>query len=193
MRRRIALSAATGTAVLLALVGCGKADAPVAPTADAPPATVPTPAPVVSATAPLAAASGSTVRGALSLTAEEGGVLLRGQLTGLDPGTEHGFHVHETGDCSARDASTAGEHLNPAGGRHGGPGAAERHLGDLPNIQADGQGGAAVEARLPGATLRDGAPTDLLGKAVVVHRKRDDYQSQPAGDSGDRIACGVIS
>jgi Cu-Zn family superoxide dismutase len=75
---------------------------------------------------------------------------------------------------------------------HGGPSSDTRHLGDIPNIEADANGTATVSATISGATLRDGGPNDLVGKAVIVHSKRDDYTTQPSGDSGARIACGVV-
>jgi len=136
--------------------------------------------------------SNSQVGGALSLTAAEGGVLVSGRVTGLAPDSEHGFHVHETGDCSAPDGTSAGAHFNPTGDRHGNPASLPRHVGDLPNIRADGTGVATVEMRVTGVTLGDGSPTDIARRAIVVHAKPDDYTSQPAGDAGDRLACGVI-
>ena len=74
----------------------------------------------------------------------------------------------------------------------GGPSSTNRHLGDIPNVEANAEGNATVSATIGGATLRDGGPNDLVGKAVIVHAKRDDYTTQPSGDSGDRIACGVV-
>lgn len=144
------------------------------------------------ATVVMAGTKDSPVRGELRLTESDGGVDIIGEIAGLTVGSEHGFHVHEHGDCSAPDASSTGEHLNPANVRHGGPGAAEKHLGDIPNIKANEQGRADVKLRIAGATLRDGGPNNLVGKAFVVHAMADDYKSQPAGNSGDRIACGVV-
>jgi Cu-Zn family superoxide dismutase len=175
---------------LLGLVACSRTEPPPPP---APAATVtPPPAPPATAVATLAAASGSAVKGELQLTAVADGVTIAGQITGLPPGTIHGFHVHETGDCTAPDAKSAGGHFNPAMQPHGGPTAAERHVGDLPNVEADKTGVATINATLARATLRDAGPNDLVGRAVIVHAKRDDYVTQPAGDSGDRVACGVI-
>ena len=145
------------------------------------------------AQATLAGASGSKVTGSLTLMSMTDGVSIGGQISGLAPNSVHGFHVHETGDCSAPDAKSAGEHLNPAHAMHGGPSTTERHLGDLPNVQSDASGMASISTVLAGATLRDGGANDLVGKALVVHAKKDDYATQPSGDSGDRIACGVIS
>jgi Cu-Zn family superoxide dismutase len=148
-----------------------------------------------SATATLVGKSGREVTGELQLTVAEGGVMITGEVRGLTPDTEHGFHVHETGDCSAPDASSAGGHFNPTGAEHGDPTAvqpSENHLGDIPNIIANDTGTAPVSTAVPRATLRDAGNFDLIGKALVVHARPDDYTTQPAGGSGDRIACGVI-
>jgi Cu-Zn family superoxide dismutase len=136
--------------------------------------------------------SGQTANGDLSLHSEQGALRLTGTITGLTAETVHGFHVHERGDCSAPDASSAGEHFNPSGEAHGEPGTATHHLGDLPNITADAEGKAAVNLRLPDLELGSNGPRDALGRALVLHAQRDDYRTQPAGDSGARIACGVI-
>lgn len=145
-----------------------------------------------SARSSLSGSSGSSVQGELHLTAVDGGVLIVGEMSGLPPDAELGFHVHEFGDCSAPDASSAGAHLNPGQSAHGGPATPVRHLGDLPNLASDLSGNAKVETTLTGATLRDGGPNDLVAKAFVVHERRDDHVSQPAGDAGARIACGVV-
>jgi superoxide dismutase, Cu-Zn family len=162
---------------------------PAAPAGD--PVATPSPGTTM-AQAVLASKSGSKVSGQLQLTQVSDGVMIAGELTGLSPNTVHGFHVHEKGDCSAPDAASAGGHFNPTMAPHGGPDSASKHLGDAPNIQSDASGNATLSASITGATLKDGGPNDLLGKSVVVHAKRDDYKSQPAGDSGDRIACGVV-
>lgn len=181
-----------------AAVACSRNDAPrvagEGPGAPADPLTATGAALPATAVAQLASKSGSTATGELEFTVSNGGVSINGELGGLTAGTEHGFHVHESGDCSAPDASSAGEHFNPHNAPHGPPTVAqsERHLGDMPNVVADENGRSAITAAIAGATLRDGGMNDLIGKAVVVHEKRDDYVTQPAGDSGERIACGVI-
>jgi Cu-Zn family superoxide dismutase len=119
-------------------------------------------------------------------------VRVTGQVEGLGAGATHGFHVHENGDCTAPDASSAGAHFNPGGHAHGGPDAPKRHLGDLPNLVADAQGVARVDATIDGARLGDGGKYDLQLRAVIVHAAADDYATQPTGNSGARIACGVI-
>jgi len=103
-----------------------------------------------------------------------------------------GFHIHERGDCSAVDASSAGNHFNPSGAAHGRAGTGKHHLGDMDNLRADAQGRANVDIHLKGVTLGGGAATDIAGRALVVHANADDYRSQPAGNAGVRIACGVI-
>lgn len=162
-----------------------------APAADAAPdMTLPPPAHTV---AILSATEGSSVTGELAFEAVDGGVAITGQVNGLSPGSEHGFHVHETGDCSAPDGSSAGGHFNPMDVEHGRVGAGTHHVGDTDNIVADDTGVAVVNTRLEGATLADGAPTDVLGRGVIVHADPDDYATQPTGNAGARLACGVIS
>jgi Cu-Zn family superoxide dismutase len=179
------------------LAACEKRDASVADADTAPPAptTEPTAPPPVNsnmAVAMLAGLKDSTVRGELRLVATAAGVNLSGEISGLTPGTEHGFHIHEHGDCSAPDGASAGAHLNPANAAHGGPDATPRHLGDLPNVKSNEEGRAEVNTTIAGATLRDGGANNLVGKSFIVHARRDDYKTQPSGDSGDRIACGLI-
>ena len=136
---------------------------------------------------------GNSVKGSLSLASEKGGVRLGGLIEGLTPNTEQGFHVHEKGDCSAPDASSAGGHFNPTAQPHGDPKkGGPKHVGDMINLRADAKGVAKVDVLIEGAKLHSGDKTDLDGKAVVVHQKADDYTSQPSGNSGDRVACGVI-
>jgi Cu-Zn family superoxide dismutase len=135
--------------------------------------------------------SGSAVGGTLSLQQKHDGVMISGEIRGLAPDSAHGFHVHEKGDCSAADASSAGPHFNPTGSPHGMMGPGPHHEGDMPNITADKRGSALVKVLVPGATLDDG-PASIMGRAIVVHRDPDDYSTQPAGNAGPRIACGVI-
>jgi Cu-Zn family superoxide dismutase len=146
------------------------------------------------AAARLQATQGNAVTGSLSLTSEKDGVRIVGLVQGLKPNSEQGFHVHEKGDCSAPDASSAGAHFNPTSQPHGNPkGAGPRHLGDMVNLRADAKGSAKVDVIINGAGLHTGRSNDLFGKAIVVHQKPDDYTSQPSGNSGDRVACGVIT
>lgn len=178
----------------LVVAGCNKKEPAAEQATATPPVAAPEPAPSsVSATAQLAATKGHTASGMLTLTAEGEGVHLTGTLQGLPPNAELGFHIHEKGDCSADDASSAGAHFNPSGAEHGSPLEAPHHAGDMLNAKSDAQGNATVDVQATAVTLGDGGASDVVGKAVVVHEKADDYKSQPAGNSGARIACGVIT
>src|SRR5690606_27187319 len=99
---------------------------------------------------------------------------------------------HEYGDCSATDGSTAGGHFNPATTDHGRVGHGVHHGGDSDNIVANADGVATADARFEGVTLGAGAPTDIVGKGVIVHADPDDYATQPTGNAGARLACGVV-
>jgi Cu-Zn family superoxide dismutase len=134
---------------------------------------------------------GEKANGLVRMTQEGDRVVVHARVSGLGPNREHGFHVHEKGDCSAPDASSAGAHLNPDGKPHGAP-HAEHHAGDLPSLKADAGGVAATSFEVKGTLLGAGA-ADLIGKALVVHADPDDYMTQPSGNSGRRIACGVIA
>lgn len=133
-------------------------------------------------------AAGSSVKGDLTVANEGDAIYIRGEITGLEPGREHGFHVHEFGKCDLPDFKSAGEHFNPTKAPHG------EHLGDLPNAKPDENGRANINALVKGPTLvdKDGAPSAIMGKALVVHAMPDDYKTQPSGGSGARVACGVI-
>jgi Cu-Zn family superoxide dismutase len=141
----------------------------------------------------LAPTQGHNASGTLTLRAEGDAVRLTGSLQGLPPNGEFGFHIHEYGDCSAPDASSAGNHFNPSGKPHGDPAGMDHHAGDMMNAKSDAEGKAEVSDHASGVTLNTGNPDDVLGKAVVLHEKADDYATQPSGNSGARIACGVIA
>ena len=134
--------------------------------------------------------TGNTATGTVWFIADGGDVRIRGRVTGLKPNQEHGFHVHEKGDCSSGDAMSAGGHLNPSGKPHGPP-SGEHHAGDLPALKADGTGDRG-RSTLECAASPAGR-TEFAGKALVVHVSPDDYSTQPTGNSGARIACGVIA
>lgn len=140
----------------------------------------------------LASASGSLVSGRLIVTPMAGGVHLRGEIGGLTPGSAHAIHIHEKGDCTAVDASSAGGHFNPMKEAHGKVGTPTHHAGDMDNIVADAKGVAQVDAHASGPVLGGGEANDAIGKAVIVHAGQDDYTSQPAGNAGARVACGII-
>lgn len=121
---------------------------------------------------------------------QQGGVELWVMAEGLSPG-EHGFHLHQNGDCGGPGASLAGGHFNPRGLPHGHREGGQRHLGDFPNLKADENGQARARIFLDDLTLS--GPNSALGRALIIHQQADDYISQPAGNSGPRIACGVIT
>lgn len=176
------------------LAGCiAVGVAACATTMPLPSAGTPPPGTVHNAVANLAAASGSLVSGQLTLVPMGNGVHITGDVGGLAPGSTHGFHIHETGDCSAADASSAGGHFNPAMSMHGKAESTPHHAGDIDNIVADAGGVAHVNAHVAGIALGGGASNDIAGRAVVVHAAPDDYRSQPAGNAGARIACGAIT
>ena len=133
---------------------------------------------------------GNKVTGTVTFTPVADGVQVHAEITGLTAG-KHGFHVHEFGDCSAADASSAGAHFNPTNQPHAGPDAAARHEGDMGNIEADASGNAKLDYVDHQISLGNDAKS-AIGRAVVVHAKPDDLKTQPSGDAGGRIACGVI-
>lgn len=131
---------------------------------------------------------GNKVQGAITFTQEDDGLHIKGDITGLTPG-KHGFHAHESGDCSA-EASSAGGHFNPADMPHGAEDADQRHAGDFGNITADESGTAHIDkvdklAKLNGAN-------SIVGRAIIIHGDADDLESQPSGNAGPRVACGVV-
>jgi superoxide dismutase, Cu-Zn family len=148
--------------------------------------------PEVKATASLRPTEGNEARGELEFGPAEQGVQLVGSVVGLRPAGVHAIHIHEKGDCSAPDASSAGDHFNPDDEPHGRAFHGAHHVGDMDNIKANIDGEAGVERMIVGATLGDGGPNDIAGRSVVVHVSADGYTSQPSGGAGDRIACGVI-
>jgi len=141
--------------------------------------------------AKLEATRGHSVSGMVMFHQEEGGVFMHARLSGLTPGQEHGFHIHEKGDCSSGDGLSAGGHFNPAGKPHG-PQDAEHHAGDLPALKADANGKADLRVKLPGLGIGSGV-ADIVGRGLIVHAQPDDYRTQPTGNSGARVACAVIA
>jgi superoxide dismutase, Cu-Zn family len=141
------------------------------------------------AVAELNPTQGNNVRGVVRFTQTKAGVQVVADITGLTPG-KHGFHIHDKGDCSAPDATSAGPHFNPTGAKHAGPDDADRHVGDLGNITADASGKAQYK-RVDSKLSFDG-PNSILNRAVIVHAVPDDLMTQPAGNAGARVACGII-
>lgn len=170
------------------------AQTPAAPMSRPPPAAQAkaeaTPAPA-QAVAVLKNAKGQKV-GTVTLTEAPHGVMVKGELMHLSPGP-HAIHIHETGKCEAPKFTSAGGHFNPAHKQHGFMVPEGMHAGDLPNLIVPANGQIHFEYFDPNASLSgDNTVFDADGAAVVVHAKADDYKSQPAGDAGDRVACGVI-
>jgi Cu-Zn family superoxide dismutase len=145
-----------------------------------------------SATAELKPTQGNTATGTVQFMQQGGKVVVMVSVSGLPPDSEHGLHVHEKGDCSAPDGMSAGGHFNPGGKPHAHFGQSDRHAGDLPNLRADVNGRANYKWETDALSVGSGA-NSVIGRAVIVHRDPDDYKSQPAGNSGPRIACGVIA
>lgn len=141
---------------------------------------------------PTAAITPNPTAGSVSFTALEHGVRVAGEVHGLQPGTEHGFHIHEKGDCGD-NGNASGGHFNPSGGTHGKFAAPGSHAGELPSLMADAGGVARFSVDVHTLSLTDGAANNVIGRALVVHRDRDDFTTQPAGNSGPRIACAVIT
>jgi Cu-Zn family superoxide dismutase len=135
---------------------------------------------------------GNSVAGKVEFRQSGSTVHVTVDLTGLAPNSEHGFHVHERGDCSAPDAMSAGGHFNPDGVGHGNYDHPPHHAGDLPNLKADGKGEVHTSFDISSLSVGSGSG-DVDGHSVVVHRDADDFQAQPAGNSGPRLACGVIA
>ncbi|WP_062192781.1 superoxide dismutase family protein [Caldimonas taiwanensis] len=117
-------------------------------------------------------------------------VMVHAMVKGLKPNAEHGFHIHDKGDCSSGDGMSAGGHFNPGGHPHGGQ-AGPRHAGDMPNLRSNANGEADMRFTLSGVSIGRGA-ADIVGRGLIVHAEPDDYRTQPTGNSGARIACGVI-
>jgi len=132
---------------------------------------------------------GNNVSGQVMFEKTAGGVQVTAELSGLAEG-KHGFHIHEYGDCTATDGTSAGGHYNPTGDPHAGPDAEERHMGDMGNIVADENGEATID--YVDDTIKLTGPNHILGRGVVLHGGVDDKESQPSGAAGPRVGCGVI-
>ena len=143
------------------------------------------------ALATLAPTEGSRVQGTVRFTQTDQGLQVTAQISGLEPNALYGFHIHEVGDCSAPDASSAGGHYNPTGAAHGSPDSPEHHAGDLGNLETGEDGSARYERIMANLTL-EGGPNPVMGRSVIVHANADDFATQPAGNAGARLACGVI-
>ncbi|HEY0856087.1 MAG TPA: superoxide dismutase family protein [Albitalea sp.] len=142
------------------------------------------------AVATLEPTKGNTAAGTVIFEQHGQHVMVFAKVSGLKPNAQHGFHVHEKGDCSSGDGMGTGGHFNPTGKPHG-PQSADHHAGDLPALKADANGNADARFHLSAVSIGSGA-ADLVGRGLIVHADPDDYTTQPTGNSGARIACAVI-
>ena len=173
--RLAALRALAASALVLGLAACAVPSLTSSPTAVA--------------SVDLQPTRGNAVSGVLNFSQTGNAVTVTGEVRGLKPGAEHGFHVHDKGDCSSGDGMSTGGHFNPTAASHGHHG--QGHVGDLPPLQADAQGVARINFTSTSLSLTD-AKTSVVGHGLIVHRDPDDYTTQPTGNSGPRVACGVI-
>lgn len=132
---------------------------------------------------------GNQFSGVVTFTQEAKGIRIMGAFKS-NSGGKHGFHIHQYGDCSKLDGTSAGGHYNPESMSHGSPEKAVRHVGDLGNIVLDETASGVIDRVDPKLSLS--GIYSIIGRAVIVHEREDDYQSQPTGAAGKRIGCGVI-
>jgi Cu-Zn family superoxide dismutase len=150
--------------------------------------TTPTPR----ASAQLQSTIGNPTSGSVTFVQVGSKVLVSGEVRGLKPNAEHGFHVHEKGDCSSGDGMSTGGHFNPTGAPHGSHAMGMHHTGDLPSLKADASGVARFSFESSTIAVSSGV-TAIVGKGLIVHRDPDDYKTQPTGNAGPRLACAMIS
>jgi Cu-Zn family superoxide dismutase len=143
------------------------------------------------ATASLQPTKGNQTSGTVTFVEAGARVRVNAVVVGLKPGSEHGFHVHEAGDCSSGDGMSTKGHFNPHGKPHAHFSTAERHVGDMPSLKADTNGRAEANFELDVMTVSPG-PASVVGRGLIVHADPDDYRTQPTGNAGARIACAVI-
>jgi len=139
----------------------------------------------------LVAPPGSRYGGRVSFSQHGALLLVRADITGLEPNREYGLHVHERGDCSGGAGTGVGGHFDPEGKTHGRPGREPSHAGDLPNVRSDGEGNVMYIFQTRAITLT-GDSRSVIGRSVVLSRDPDDYRTQPDGNSGPPLACGFI-
>lgn len=141
------------------------------------------------AVAHIHARDGGDVLGSVTFEKAEGGVNVNAQLSGLEQG-KHGFHIHQYGDCTAEDLTSAGGHYNPHDMQHGAPTDSLRHVGDMGNLPVGSEGNGNLDYL--DTVIELNGPNSIIGRAVIIHSGADDLTSQPSGAAGERIACGVI-
>ena len=143
------------------------------------------------ASAQLQPTKGSKVSGTATFQQSGSKVRVIADVSGLAPGREHGFHVHDAGDCSSGDGMSAKGHFNPYMRPHAHYSSGERHAGDMPALKADDSGRARLDHELDIVTVAPG-PASIVGRGLIVHADADDYKTQPTGNAGARLACAVI-
>jgi Cu-Zn family superoxide dismutase len=154
--------------------------------------TLSTISPAPRAVAELQSTAGNTAKGSVSFTQNgDNKVIISGVVSGLLANAEHGFHVHDNGNCSSGDGMSAGQHFNPGKQHHGHHPGVGHHAGDLPNLKADANGVAKFSFEAEDLSIGSG-PNDIVERGLIVHRYPDDYVTQPMGSAGPRIACAVI-
>ncbi len=141
------------------------------------------------ATVGMTPTKGSKTIGEVTFEQVSDGVMVFANVKGLKPGQQHGFHIHEVGDCSSGDGMSTKGHFNPMGKPHGTPGSG--HAGDLPSLVGDKAGHAKLNVKVTGITVGPG-PTSIVGRGLIIHADPDDHKTQPTGNAGARLACGVI-
>jgi Cu-Zn family superoxide dismutase len=171
-------------------VGCGGGGAESGETGDTTGGGEATAGGAAVAVAAMQPTEGNEVSGTVRFEQTGEGLAVQVDLTGLPPSSQHGFHVHETGDCSAPDATSAGDHYNPEGHPHALPNGEARHAGDMGNLEADENGEVHTQLVIDTMSI-DGERPSVIGRAVIVHANPDDG-GQPTGNAGARIACGVV-
>lgn len=133
---------------------------------------------------------GNETSGVVTFTREGDQVRVSATIEGLEPESRHGFHIHQFGDCTATDGTSAGGHFNPAENPHAGPDSDQRHVGDLGNLDSNADGVAELD--YADSVIELEGANSILGRGVIVHAGEDDMETQPTGDAGSRLACGVI-
>ena len=136
--------------------------------------------------------SNSNASGVITIWETKDSIKVTANIKNLKPNSEHGFHIHEKGDCSAKDAKSAGGHFSPETSKHGSPDNMHHHLGDMGNLESDASGNATKTIVIKKLNISQNDKFSVKGKAFIVHQDQDDMTSQPSGNAGARIACGVI-
>ena len=150
-----------------------------------------TPTEPLRATAQLQPTKGNKTFGEATFEQLSGKVRVVVFVQGLKPGQEHGLHIHEAGDCSSGDGMSTKGHFNPFNKQHGHHGSAERHAGDLPSLVGNKAGRGNIQIDIDTITVAPG-PASIVGRGLIVHADPNDYKTQPTGNAGARLACGVI-